>query len=208
MKERKIFPTLTKQILSVKLGIVSIWIDKSDEDVKQDSERPEYDDAPNMDVESEMFDKFLELYVEIPSLDGEVKIQRRVKGRKRDSDRKLIGKVHDNPLLNTAVYLVETPYGRLEEYSANVISENIYSQVDDDGYNFDLLYEIIDHKSDDTTMHKKDGYFHKKSGTKRRVITTRGWKLRVKWETEEHPWIALKDIKASNPVEVAEYAVR
>ena len=49
-------------------------IDKSDEDVKQDSERPEYDDAPNMDVESEIFDKFLGLYVEIPSLDKEEKL--------------------------------------------------------------------------------------------------------------------------------------
>ena len=86
--------------------------------------------------------------------------------------------------------------------------ENTYSEVDDDGYNFDLLYEIIGHKSDDTTVHKKDGYFHTKSGTKRRVITTTSWKLRVKWETGEHSWIALKDIKASNPVEVAEYAVR
>ena len=84
-KEKKILPTLTKQILSVKLGIASILVDPSDEDVKQDTERPEYDDAPNMNVESEMFDKFLGLYVEISSLDGEGKILGRVKGRKRVS---------------------------------------------------------------------------------------------------------------------------
>ena len=39
-----------------------------------------------MDDESEMFDKFLGLYVEIPSLNGEGKLLGRVKGRKRDSD--------------------------------------------------------------------------------------------------------------------------
>ena len=41
---------------------------------------------------------------------------------------------------------------------------------------------------------------------KRRVITTKGWNLEVKWETGESSFIALKDIKESNPIEIAEYA--
>ena len=34
-----------------------------------------------------------------------------------------------------------------------------------------------------------------------------GWKLEVKWKDGTLSWILLKDIKASNPVELYEYAL-
>jgi hypothetical protein len=37
--------------------------------------------------------------------------------------------------------------------------------------------------------------------------TTVGWKLLVQWNDGSHQWIALKILKESNPVQVAEYAV-
>ena len=37
--------------------------------------------------------------------------------------------------------------------------------------------------------------------------STRGWKLEVKWKDGTLRWIPLKDLKASNPVELAEYEV-
>ena len=36
--------------------------------------------------------------------------------------------------------------------------------------------------------------------------TTKGWELHVKWHDGSTNWIPLKDLKHSNPVEVAEYA--
>ena len=38
-------------------------------------------------------------------------------------------------------------------------------------------------------------------------ITTRGWKILVEWKYGKTSWIELKDLKESNPIEVAEYFV-
>ena len=38
-------------------------------------------------------------------------------------------------------------------------------------------------------------------------MTTRGWKLQVEWKDGSISWVPLKDLKASNPVELAEYAL-
>jgi hypothetical protein len=103
---------------------------------------------------------------------------------------------------------VESPDGRIAEYSANVIAENLYSTVDDDGYNFDYLYEIVGHRKDETAVSKENGFVASKSNVKKRVITTKGWNLKVQWENGEQSWIKLKDIKEANPIEVAEYAIR
>ena len=38
-------------------------------------------------------------------------------------------------------------------------------------------------------------------------MTTQGWELLVQWKDGSVSWEKLKDLKESNPVEVAEYAV-
>ena len=45
------------------------------------------------------------------------------------------------------------------------------------------------------------------SGAKKRRITTAGWDLRVEWIDGSSSWVPLSDVKESNPIEVAEYAV-
>jgi hypothetical protein len=40
-----------------------------------------------------------------------------------------------------------------------------------------------------------------------RDVTTRGWSLLVQWKDGSISWEKLKDLKASNPVEAAKYAV-
>jgi hypothetical protein len=37
--------------------------------------------------------------------------------------------------------------------------------------------------------------------------TTKGWQLCVRWNDESTSWVALKDLKDSDPIKVAEYAV-
>ena len=37
--------------------------------------------------------------------------------------------------------------------------------------------------------------------------TTKGWQLLLQWKDGSTSWTPLKDLKESNPVEVAEYAV-
>jgi hypothetical protein len=65
-----------------------------------------------------------------------------------DSMGKSLGRAHANPLFDTREYDVEFMDGTVEKYQANLIAENIYAQVDEEGCQYLLLQEITDHKSD------------------------------------------------------------
>jgi hypothetical protein len=43
---------------------------------------------------------------------------------------------------------------------------------------------------------------------RRRKETTRGWEILVQWKDGSTTWIALKDMKNSYPVQLAEYATQ
>jgi hypothetical protein len=90
---------------------------------------------------------------------------------------------------------------------ANIIAESIYSQVDDDGYTTFALKEIIDHRTDGSALTLENAYTVTKTGAKRLQQTTKGWQLCVRWNDESTSWVALKDLKDSDPIKVAEYAV-
>ena len=126
--------------------------------------------------------------------------------RKRGDDGTFVGKSNCNPLLETAVYEVDFGNGEKEAYTANIIAEHIYAQVDDDGYNYYTFEEIIDHRSDDTALFGEDAMYIK-GGQKVNKMTTRGWELCVRWKDGSTSWVKLKDMKDSNPIETAEYAV-
>ena len=165
------------------------------------------DDATNSDVESTAFDKFLGVYVMLPGGDSESKVLARVKDQKRDHDGALIRKTQYNPILNTSVYNVETPDGHLQNYTANVIAEKLWNQVDDDGNNYDNLYEIIGHRKNDDAIDEANGFYETNTGAKRRVILKKGWDFQIKWESGDTTFIALEDIKETNPVEISEYVL-
>jgi hypothetical protein len=88
-----------------------------------------------------------------------------------------------------------------------VIADNIYAQVDDEGNMFQLLDEIMDHKKNDMVIDIANGVVTSLSGNVKPKITTQGWQLLVMWKDKSTSWVKLKDLKASNPVELAEYAV-
>ena len=46
-----------------------------------------------------------------------------------------------------------------EIYMANLIAENMYSQVDEEGQQYTLMSEIIDHKTDGKALSKDDGLY-------------------------------------------------
>ena len=158
------------------------------------------------EVQHEAFDQYISARVCVPQ--GDNMVYGTVKRRKRDSDGELLGKSHRNPILDTSMYEVEFDSGETEAYHANIIAESIFARIDDDGYTTFLLKEIIDHKKDSTALIMEDAYYtHKSTGKKRLKPTTKGWQLCVKWNDDSTTWVPLKDLKESNPVEVAEYAV-
>ena len=64
---------------ALSLDIKSDKIDNINEDFYLDGKRPDYDEATYNNVESEEFDKFLVVYVELPGDKKESKVLARVK---------------------------------------------------------------------------------------------------------------------------------
>ena len=104
------------------------------------------------------------------------------------------------------MYDVEFPDGMVKQYAANTIAENILNQVDSEGHLYNLLDAIIDHKTEGKTITRNNMYVVTKRGRRRQRKSTEGWKLLVLWKDGTKQWIALRDLKESNPVECAEYA--
>ena len=127
-----------------------------------------------------------------------------VKGRKRYSDGSLIGEYNPNPILDTRIFDVEYPDGRVEAFSTNLIAESLYSNVDDEGFDTGLMDEIINHSMTDEAVKIEDGLVGNNNTP---VITTKGWKIQVKWIDGTSDWLPLAQVKNSNPVKLAEYAV-
>ena len=70
-----------------------------------------------------------------------------------------------------------------------------------------VLDDIIDHRRDDyVALDKSNGFEIKPNGTSIPKKTTMGWELMFRWKDGTESWIALKDLKNSNPLEVVLYA--
>jgi hypothetical protein len=109
--------------------------------------------------------------------------------------------------LDTREYAVEFRDGHVESVSANLIAQNLYEQLDDEGKRHVLLTDIVDHKRDERAIDKRDAFITMKNGVKRRRQRTQGWQLLCKWKDGSSNWVALKDARQSYPVLVAEYAI-
>ena len=157
------------------------------------------------DFTPEAYDEYLTAEVLLPNM-GEM-TKAKVIGRKRDADGNPIGLRNANPLLDTRQYEVEFADGATDVFAANLIAENIYSQVDAEGNSYSIMSEIIDHESDGSAVQKDDGLEVTKDGSTRPRRTTKGWKLLVAWKGGTSSWIPLKDLKESYPIQVAEYAL-
>ena len=111
------------------------------------------------------------------------------------------------PSSHTITYNVEFPDGQVKENGANIIADNMLTQVDLDGYSLSLMDSIIDHQRDlSQAIPIEDKYIMTKSGQKHLQKTTKGWKLLIKWKDKSKAWINLTDMKEAHPVETAEYA--
>ena len=119
----------------------------------------------------------------------------------------MVGSYNDNPALNSIIYDVEFNDGTVREYAANIIAENMLTQVDEDGFSLTLMEGIVDYMKDpETAVSKEDNYVVTRRGNKRPKKTTSGWKLLIKWMDSSETWIPLKVMKESHPVDVAEFA--
>jgi hypothetical protein len=167
------------------------------------SKMPAIDDIDD-DHDVDTYDQYVSAQVRVP-IGGEIHYGK-VMRRKRELDGTWKGRANANPMLDSRTYEIEFPDGRSDEYTANVIAENIYAQCDTEGNQFIIMECIIDQKKEDHALKRDDMYI--KHGSNTQVMkTTKGWHLCVEWNygttSSEH----LTDLKESNTVEIAEYAV-
>ena len=129
------------------------------------NEQPAYDRIINAEVHLQLGDNYQKA---------------KVIGRAIGPDGLVAGEYDDNPMLNSIVYDVEFPDGTIREYSANLIAENMLTQVDSDGYSLSLMEGIVDYRKDEAgAVSKDDGYVVTKCGKKQLRKTTSGWHLLV-----------------------------
>jgi hypothetical protein len=172
--------------------------------IVNDPKVPEADDDFTPDV---FDDTYLNMEVAIPR-DGDGPEFAKVTRRLRDKQGWAAdwqGQQQSNP----GHANVPGPDGHKASLAANAIAENMFAQVDDEGNRHVLFEEIVDHRTDGSEVKQQDAFITTRNGNKRRRETTKGWEILVQlWKDGSVTWVALKDMKNSYPVQLAEYATQ
>ncbi|GFH50586.1 hypothetical protein CTEN210_07062 [Chaetoceros tenuissimus] len=160
-----------------------VYYDAFDDPVEDDeSQQPygeEQHEAKLEDVNDkrylEALDNYINSEVIMPDKDGTA-VLTKVKGRKRDATGYPVGEANENPILDTRVYELEFPDGRIEEYAVNMIAENLFKQADKDGWDSGIIEEFLDIRKDASiAVPKEQGTYFNSAGGERNVVTTKGW---------------------------------
>ena len=157
------------------------------------------------DFEKAITDQWTHAELNLPQ--GELLRKATVIGQTKDGNVDLTVSHDPNPFLNTLTYDVDFSDGEIKEHSANVIAENMCSQVDEDGCNIQKLDSIVDHSKDINVVDKSDMRLHTKSGQQHLRHTASGWSLLILWKNGEEECMPLNRLKQFLPLEIAEFAV-
>jgi hypothetical protein len=128
-----------------------------DDDVMEETNAIEQDNYTD-----DAYDQYVGAELLLPH--GDDMVHGKVIKRACGEDGNPIRKRNANPILDTREYEVEMPDGSVAEYAANVIAENLYSQVDSEGRQFLILSEITDHSKDASAISKDQGFQRSHNG--------------------------------------------
>ena len=120
------------------------------------------------------YDLYINAEVMVPK-DGKHMQAAKVIRQAKNKFGKTYGTYNQNPILNTKVYDVMFPDGSVSQYAANVIAENIYAQIDEEGHRYQIMDYILDHRKDGRAVPASEAYVIGKNGNKVRKQTTKGW---------------------------------
>ena len=121
-------------------------------------------------------DTYINMEIALPQGDAETPQLARVTKRAKDNDGKPVGTAHTNPLLDSREYEVTFSDGSIEIMRANVIAENLFAQVDEQGHRHQLLDEIVDHRKEKDVLEGDDAFtIDKRNGKKHLKKSYRGW---------------------------------
>jgi hypothetical protein len=94
------------------------------------SKMPYIDDIKK-EHDIDTYDQYVGAHVRVP-IGDEIR-SGKVLRRKRELDGTVRGRANDNLVLDTRTYEIEFPDGRSDEYTTNVIAENMYAKCDIEG---------------------------------------------------------------------------
>ena len=113
----------------------------------------------------------------------------------KDKNGKLKGTYKKNPILDTWVYNVMFPGGVVFQYAANMIAENMYSQIDSNSHHTLPLKEINNNRKSAMSVPIYDKFVVSKTGRKSIRKTTKEWDFLCLWRDDSTMSSPLKDIK-------------
>ena len=94
------------------------------------------------------------------------------------------------------MYEVEFIDGQVKEYGANIIAENMLSQVDSDGYSLMLMEGIVNYRKDESVaIGMEDKYITMRNGQQRLMKTMARWELLVQWKDDTELWTKISVIR-------------
>ena len=104
----------------------------------------EQQEQPTLEVEDivDSTSKFINqqpAYDQVINAVGEEMVNGKVIQRTIGPDVQVTGTYDNNPFLNSIIYDVEFPDGQVKEYAANIIAENMLTQVDSDSMSTTLM---------------------------------------------------------------------
>ena len=126
--------------------------------------------------------------------------------QKRDAYWNSVGRINNNPILDTRKYCVEFDDREVSELMENVIEESMYAACDDSGNEYLVMGLIVDYqKSDKAISVSNQKVVHRGQNFTRQY--TIGWQICVQWRDGSTSWQVIKYLKELHPVETAEYAM-
>jgi len=115
-----------------------------------------------------------------PIINATIYIYQKETDKKQNANGLLISRKNCNPMLDSCIYIIEFPNGKTQEISYNTIAEHLSSQVDLEGNQHQIFYEIINHRKKKEAVDTSDQYqHHGNKHIKKKTIT--GWDLEVEW---------------------------
>jgi hypothetical protein len=107
------------------------------------------------------FDPLISAQLVLPHKEGDM--MAKATKRKRDSAGNLVGRKHQIPPLDSRVYEVEFIDGAVrQEIAYNVLAEHLLCEMDEEGNQYQIFKDIVDHrKHPKKAVEKADQYYTK-----------------------------------------------
>jgi hypothetical protein len=119
------------------------------------SNMPDVDDVNNED-DIDTYDQYVWAHVRVPI--GDEICNGKVVRCKCELDGTMRGQANSNSILDTRTYEIVFPDGYSDNYTDNILAENMYAQCDAEGRQYNFMEGIIDYKTDDHAVDRADIY--------------------------------------------------